>query len=238
VFGLTDIQWQELLLSVNTHRKTRRLSPVETATHLDIALSKTDLHSLAQALGFSDTTTIVKIRRLKDLPAELGALVEWGTANGSVSMSTAAELMRIPSIEVAADAIKAAVEHSLNKEEARQLVQILERSKDPLETCLNKVLLTRPRVEQSELIVGSLLSPMAQEKVLRVGAEPAAKKLRLLLAKNFPSILCQSVRIRDGRFSLLFPDTNGTELRKLLRGVSVETTVTRLLEQLQIEGQQ
>jgi hypothetical protein len=146
--------------------------------------------------------------------------------------------MRIPSIEVAADAIKAAVEHSLNKEEARQLVQILERSKDPLETCLNKVLLTRPRVEQSELIVGSLLSPMAQEKVLRVGAEPAAKKLRLLLAKNFPSILCQSVRIRDGRFSLLFPDTNGTELRKLLRGVSVETTVTRLLEQLQIEGQQ
>jgi hypothetical protein len=226
VFGLTDIQWQELLLSVNTHRKTRRLSPVETATHLEIALSKTDLHSLAQALGFSDTTTIVKIRRLKDLPAELGALVEWGTANGSVSMSTAAELMRIPSIEVAADAIKAAVEHSLNKEEARQLVQILERSKDPLETC------------QSELIVGSLLSPMAQEKVLRVGAEPAAKKLRLLLAKNFPSILCQSVRIRDGRFSLLFPDTNGTELRKLLRGVSVETTVTRLLEQLQIEGQQ
>lgn len=238
MFGLTDIQWQELLLSVNTHRRNRRLSPVETASHLETALSKTDLYSLAKALGFSDTTTIVKIRRLKDLPAELGALVEWGTANGSVSMSTAAELMRIPSIEVAADAIKAAVEHSLNKEEARQLVQIMERSKDSLTTCLNKVLLTRPRVERSELIVGSLLSPLAQERVSRLGTELAVKKLRLLLAKNFPSILCQSVRIRDGRFSLLFPDNNGTELRKLLKGVSVETTVTRLLEQLQNEGQQ
>lgn len=235
MFGLTDIQWRDLVLSVNVHRKSRRLSPAEVATYLATALSQTDVSSLAQALGFSDTTTLLKIHRLKDLPAELGALVEWGTVKGSVSMSTAAELMRLRSIDVAASAVKAAVEHSLTKEEARQLVQVLERSGDTLAASLNKILLTRPKVERSELVVGSLLSTKAQEKVLALGNDIAAKKVRLLFARNFPSILCQSVRIQPRRFSLLFPDDNAGKLRDALKGASIEATVTHFLEQLDTE---
>src|SRR5271157_2217088 len=157
MFGLNETQWRDLVLSVNVHRKSRRLSPFETATHLGIALRQTDVRTLAQALGFSDITTLLKIASLKDLPTDVAPLIEWGRAPGTVSMSTAAQLARLPSRDLASAAIKAAVQYSFDKEEARQLVQIFQRSGQPLNRCVEQVLETRPRIERSELIIGSLL---------------------------------------------------------------------------------
>jgi hypothetical protein len=229
MFGLTDEQWRDLVLSVNVHRKTRRLSPHQTAQYLALALEHGTMRALGDALGFSDTTTLLKIARLNTLPPDTAPLVEWGTAPGSISMSTAAELMRLPDTESAGAAIKAAVQNRFTKEEARQLVQISERSGETVDGCIKRVLLTRPRVERSELIIGTLLSPIAQKKVAEIGDEPATKRLRLLLAHQFPDVVCQSVRIRCGRFSVLVSEDNADKLRKGLAGRSLETVVTQLL---------
>ena len=83
MFGLTESQWRDLVLSVNVHRKNRRLSPVDTAHCLATALKQTDVPSLVKALGCNDATTVLKILRLKDLPFELATLVDWGTTRGS-----------------------------------------------------------------------------------------------------------------------------------------------------------
>lgn len=236
MFGLTEPQWQDLVLSVNVHRKTRRLSPYQTAQYLAVALDHTTVGSLGEALGFSDTTTLLKILRLKDLPPETAPLVEWGTAPGSVSMSTAAELLRLPDNELVTSAIKAAAQYRLTKEEARQLVQISGRSGEGLQECIGRVLQTRPRVERSELIIGSLLSPEAQRNATELGEEQAARRLRLLLAHYFPDVVCQAVRVRAGRFSVLFSEEDAAKLRQRLAGRTLETVATHLLAGTPIEG--
>jgi ParB-like chromosome segregation protein Spo0J len=235
MFGLTEAQWRDLVLSVNVHRKTRRLSPYQTSQYLAMALNHTNVNALGEALGFSDATTLLKILRLKDLPPETAPLVEWGTAPGAVSMSTAAELLRLASSELVAIAIKAAAQHRLTKEEARQLVQIYGRSGEALQECISRVLLTRPRVERSELIIGSLLSPEAQRNAAELGEEQSAKRLRLLLAHRFPDVVCQAVRVRAGRFSMLFSEEDAAKLRRRLAGRTLEAVATQLLAGTPIE---
>ena len=235
MYGLSEREWQDLVLSLNVHRKSRRLSPYETACFLDRALAQTDVQSLAQALGFSDVTTLHKILRLKQMPAEIAPLVEWGTSSGTVSMSTATELMRLPSIDLTVEAVEAAVQHSFTKEEARQLVQVFQRSARPLDQCISNVLETRPRIEKSELILGSLVSAEAQRRARLLGDEPTAKRLRLLLARQYPDVICRALRVKAGRFSLLLSEDNAAKFRQQLAGEAIEAKLTSLLESVALE---
>ncbi|MFC1816510.1 hypothetical protein ACFL0M_11385 [Thermodesulfobacteriota bacterium] len=229
--GLTKEEWKDLVLSVNVHRKNRRLSPVQVATYISTALENTDLNTLASDLGFEDTTTIKRILRLKDIPDDLATIVDWGTRKGSISMSVATEIMRL-SKDSLYKAIDAIVSNSMNKEEVRQLVQIQSRTDQSVDDCIQQVLKTRPRIERSELIIGSLLTGDAQELSNKLGNEGLAKHLRRSLAKRFPGIICQAVRINGKRFSLLFAEKAAQDFRNLLSGKTIESTVTELVEEI------
>ena len=85
MFGLSRDEWQGLLLSVNTHRSQRRLSPYQAAQCIERALELTDLDRLASELGFSDTTTLTKIRRIGTLPDGMASLVAWGGGEGPLA---------------------------------------------------------------------------------------------------------------------------------------------------------
>ena len=230
MFGLSDEQWRDLVLSVNVHRKKRRLSPYQVAHFMKLALRETDVDGLAEALGFTDTTTMRKILRLNDLSDDLASTVDWGNSRGSVSMSTGAELLRLPTAELVDQAIRAAVENGLTKEEARQVVQIFERSGQGLAECIVRALKTRPRVERSELIIGSLLSESAQRVAAELGNEESTHKLKLALAKRYPDVLCRATRINGDKFSLLLDEAEAGKLRQKLGGQSVESMVTEVTE--------
>jgi len=169
------------------------------------------------------------------MPAEIAPLVEWGTSSGTVSMSTATELMRLPSIDLTVEAVEAAVQHSFTKEEARQLVQVFQRSARPLDQCISNVLETRPRIEKSELILGSLVSAEAQRRARLLGDEPTAKRLRLLLARQYPDVICRALRVKAGRFSLLLSEDNAAKFRQQLAGEAIEAKLTSLLESVALE---
>ena len=229
--GLAEEEWKDLVLSVNVHRKNRRLSPVQVATYISTALESTDLKTLASDLGFGDTTTIKRILRLKDMPDDLAAVVDWGTRKGSISMSVATELMRLHR-DFLFKAVGAAVSHSMSKEEVRQLVQIQARSEQSVDDCIEQVLKRRPRIERSELIIGSLLTGDAQDLSNKLGNEELAKRLRRSLAKRFPEVICQAVRVNGKRFSLLFAEKAAQDFRNLLSGKTIESTVTELVEEI------
>jgi len=235
VFGLSESEWRDLVLSVNVHRKDRRLSPVQAGIYMKRALEVTDVEALAEALNFEDTTTMRKILRLADLPSELTPTIDWGTRKGSVSMSTAAELMRLDSEELVRTAIKAAVEHSITKEEARQIVQIRERSGDPIQQCINGALKTRPRIERHEMIIGSLLSKDARDRSEKLGGEVLSKKLKIALAREFPNVICRALRVSGDRFSLLFAEEEAKKFRSKLAGESIESMVTRLAGTIELD---
>ena len=204
---------------------------MEVACAIRKAITHSDAETVASALGFTDLTTFNKILRLADLPPELAALVEWGSRRGAVSMSTAAELLRLPGEDQPA-ALRAAVEADLTKEEARQVAQIHQRSGLPLAECLDQALKTRVRIERSELILGSVLTEKAQSFVRSMGPDKATARLKRALAGRFPDVVMQSVNLKLPRFSLLLKEEDAAHLREALKGQTVEKAVTGILESL------
>jgi len=233
VYGLPEDEWRELILSVNTRRSKRRLSPAETARRLHTALQNGDASTIATALGFSDTTTMRRIERLTILPADLASLVDWGTRRGRVSMSAASELLRLDDRDAIRQAIMAAIEHELSRDEARQVVQIRDRSQESLAECIQRVLSSRPRIERSELVIGSLLTQEARDAAARVGDTTAARKLGITLARRCPEIVLRAIRMTGERFSIMFNENDAEKLRAALGPKSIEEAVTDIVEGIQ-----
>jgi len=233
MFGLSANDWRDLLLSVNVPRRERRLSPVRVAELLDSALRQTNIEGLAKALNFKDKTTLERIWSLHVLPSDLGVLVDWGGRKGVLSMSTAAQLARLQSPDRIREAFTAAVENDITKEEARQIVQIFERSGKPLAECISTALRTRPKVVRSELIIGSIISEVARNKVTALGEDIVTRKLRMTLARNFPTVIAQSLRVANSRFSLLLSEAHAKELRALVAPASIEVMISGLVEGLE-----
>lgn len=231
MFGLTADEWRDLVLSVNVHRKNRRLAPFDAAGLIRKATLSADPSVVAEALGFTDLTTFNKILRLADLPPDLASLVEWGSRRGSLSMSTATELLRLPQ-DQQAPAIRLAVENNLTKEEARQVAQVNQRTGLPADQCVAQALKTRVKVERSELILGSIVSDRARAIIQSLGPEQATTKLKRRLAAQFPDVVTQAFSLRGNRFSLLLSEADGGRLRQALGGQSVEQTLTRMVESL------
>ncbi len=230
--GLSDAEWRDLVLSVNVHRKQRRLSPGRAASYLDRALKNASVEQLAESLGFEDTTTLRKIHRLNQLPADLAAVVDWGDRRGSLSMSTASELMRLEAANLIREAFTAAIEHELTRAEARQVVQSRQRSGAAIAECIERALATRPRVERSELILGSFLTERAKRIVDSLGNDAAARRLKLEIARCLPKVVPRALRVNDNRFSILLSEDVAKDLRAGLSGKSVECVLTELMERV------
>jgi hypothetical protein len=232
MFGLAKEKWQDVVLSVNVHRKTRRLSPAEVGRCLNVALQQTDIETLADRLNFKDTTLLRKIARLADLPPDVASMVDWGARKGSLSMSSATEIQRLNDPELIRQAAIAAVENDFSRAEARQLVQIHTRTGVPLPTCVESVLATRPKIERSELIIGSFLTEKSKSACTQLGNDAAARAILLRLARRLPDVTARALRINGDRFSLLLSAEDGTRLRQLIAPDSVEGLLSQFAEQI------
>jgi len=232
MFGLTKEEWQDLVLSVNVHRKTRRLSPSRVALHLRKALANTDEETLAHRLNFKDTALLRKLAKLADLPPDVAATVDWGNRKGSLSMSAATEIQRLEEPGMIREAAIAAIEHDLSRAEARQVVQLQRRTQQPISDCVQSAINTRPKIERSELIIGSFLSEPSRAACAKFGNDEAARLMQRYLAKTYPDIVAKALRINEHRFSLLLTAEDGAKLRGLIRPQSVESLLTQVAEQL------
>jgi hypothetical protein len=231
MFGLSDEEWQDLVLSVNTHRKQRRLTPVEVAKLVVKAEGAAPLDKIAKALNFGDTTTLSRIRLLADLNPSLAALVDWGGRRGWLSMSTAANLIRIREPELIEKAFTLAIENEITKDEAKQLIQIYNRSDISVENCFDKILSSRTKIEKSELILGSILSDQAKEKLILIPKDVLLKKMKMELARKYPNVVILGLKLGpENRFSLFLSASDGVVFRKLIFPKTVEQTITFLLE--------
>ena len=133
--GLTMDEWKALRASLKTSSRDRPLPPGDVAALLNKALEQCSLPELAAALEFKDQSTLRKIANLQQLETHLLTHVTWGARKNAVSMSTAVELLRIPSPNARADAFDRAREYGLSRSEARALVRrtALQQSPQPKE---------------------------------------------------------------------------------------------------------
>lgn len=237
MFGLSPEEWRDLILSVNVRKASRRLTPYQAGNLLRRAVKAASLDTIAKELNSKDQTTLQKILRLSELPEEYASLVDWGNRRGFISMSTAAQIVRLRDKDEVTIALKSAVEEALTKEEARQIVQIKERSGKPVATCIEEALLTRPKIVRHELILGSILSDKAVAVMNTLGRDVATKHVKLALARAHPEIVLLTLKLSDRRFSMMLTAEHSAKLRTLIAPNSVESAITRFVEGLEITKQ-
>lgn len=156
--GLTPEEHKALLRSVGTHRGERVLSPLEVARLLKKAIADSSTRkqcAKALNLGQTQVTTFLK---LLDIAPEIQHLADWGgSANASIAFSSLAELARLGQSEQV-EAANAILRYGLTWKEVVQLVQIADRSGQPIGLCKDEILKLRPQVETRHLFVGAIIS--------------------------------------------------------------------------------
>ena len=156
--GITVREFQDLILSVGTHRGKRRLSPLEVARLLEKAVrANMSKHECASALGVG-TTQVNTFLKLLVLAPQIQHLADWrGTKNASIPFSTLAELARLSPCDQI-EASQAILRHGMTWKEGVQLAQIVSRSGKAIEKCIADVLQLRPQIETRYLFVGAITS--------------------------------------------------------------------------------
>lgn len=199
---LTPDERRDLLLSVGTHKKSRRLSPVQVA-HLITRLQKSmSLEQIAGELGLQETSTLQKFPSLLRLPVEIHPLIIFGGMPGYLSFSVAYQIARLDNPKDIDILVKDVCENQRTKEEARAIIQLYKRSGKDLVACIDEIDKTRTHVIRQYLYVGTLpkLTEPTRPKEL-------TDKLRLALSKLVGSKNVLSVAVNEGRFSFMLTES-------------------------------
>lgn len=168
--GLTRREYQDLVLSVGTHRGKRRLSPLEVAILINRGVQAgLTRRECAEQLGLG-TTQIGAFLKLLTLHESIAHLAAWGGGQRAhISFSSLSQLARLsPTDQV--QAAEAILTYSLKWNEVVQLVQIMSRSHDKLDVALQKVLKLRPTIEKRFLFVGAVLSSRVKDCLAAMSA--------------------------------------------------------------------
>ena len=154
--GLTVEEYQQLLLSVGTHRNDRPLSPLEVARMLRKAITAGRTRAeCAEALGISPSQ-VSSLLNLLEIAPEIQHFADWrGSNSASIAFSTMAELRRLRQSDQIV-AANAALSHNMTWKETVQLAQISIRSREPIEECISRVLSLRPQIVTRHMFVGAV----------------------------------------------------------------------------------
>src|SRR4051812_19259230 len=115
--GLTESEYTDLMMSVGTHRRDRRLVPIRVAELLRQALEHSDLQKITDELQLADTTIPNRFLSLLNLAPEVQGLVSWGTGKGTLSFSVASEIARFQDPVGRSRLVQASLEHQLTRQE-------------------------------------------------------------------------------------------------------------------------
>src|SRR5688500_16600344 len=123
MLGLSANEYQQLIMSVGTHRGSRPLTPSQAAALFKKAADAGSTASVSAEATHLSSSMVGRFLRLTDLAPDIQHLVDWGQSGSTLSFSSAFELSRLRPEDHQAVAI-AVLEHGLSSAEVRQLVQL------------------------------------------------------------------------------------------------------------------
>lgn len=228
--GLPAELRRDLILSLNTHRSERPLSPTEVAEAIDAALKGgASFADLAGFLSFDSSSTLREIHRLLSLAPEIRPLVGWGRSRAPLSMTTASQIARLTDADDQQAVVEAVLVHSLTSDETRQVFETNLRSGRPISDCVETVLRLRPRVEQKHLLMGAVTSPAAQAALARLTQRKRDDLLDQAVTECIGRLPTGWVgNLGPSKFTILGGQALGEKLRALPHGF--EVAINRSLE--------
>lgn len=225
--SLSPDERRDLLLSVGTHKRTRRKAPIQVAQLLARLQESMSMEQIADELNMRDTSTLQKFVSLLKLPAEIHPLIIFGGGRGYLSLSVGHLVARLNDPEDIRLLTKDACEKQRTKEEVRAILQRYKRGGIDLVSAIEEIDKTRPQVNQQFLFMGKLPNEVSTPE-----AQKDAKiKIRVALAKLVGAANVLSVATNAGRFSFMLSEeaVHNPEVAQYLTPDQVEDFVSHLL---------
>ena len=228
--GLSSYEIRQLILSVGTRKSVRPLSPVEVGKLIQKALDAGEKREeVADRLHLDGSTVIARFIHLLSLPTQVQHLIGWGSDPTTLSFTAASMIARLHSNQEQSTLAKASLENQLNKSEIIQVVQIRQRSGDPIENCIKAVLGQRPIIEKKHLIIGELRSEKLKKELKKILQLERNNLLQSTLERYVPDIPCLGGKLGEVYFLLVGDDQFYTAIMSLPGGF--EKSITEYLMQ-------
>ena len=195
---LSDTEWSDLVLSVGTHKKNRRLKPLEVSSYIARAVDHHSLKFISEKIDLGNYM-IERFLRLLKLPEEIQPLVIWGRYPGYLSFSVAAEIANLKDPSSSRDLAKAVLENGLKEIEVRATIQSMYRTGINLGKAVKSVLNLRPRTENLIMFMGALPTGVNE----RIDQSVARDRLRKFLSSKAGAKNVVSVSFNEGKYSFI-----------------------------------
>jgi len=225
--SLSSDERRDIILSIGTHKKNRRLSPIQVAQLLNrlYQILGISLNQIAQELELKDSSVLRRFLSLLSLPHELQPLVSWGTLPGYLSFSVAAELSKAKDFDKITLLAKDALENQRSKEELRAILQCHQRGGGNLTECIETIDSTRSKVTHHYVFLGQILTNGSEWE------EKYSFELRAMLSNLVHEENVLSAAIKNGRFSFTLTESGikNPKVASHLTPQKVEAFVTNLL---------
>ena len=229
--GLSPPEIGQLILSVGTHRSERPLAPIEVAKLIQKALDAGEKRKeIADRLYLNDTTILGHFTRLLSLPSQIQPLIGWGSDPTTLSFTVASGIARLESTQEQITLAKAALESQFNKSEIIEVVQIRQRSKNPIESCIETVLNQRPVIQRRHVIIGELQSRKLKNELKQVSQLERDTLLQSALVKYVPNVTPLGAKLGDGYFFLVGDDEFHGAIMSFSNGFEKPITEYLILE--------
>lgn len=220
--GLTIQQQYDLILSVGTRKRERRLSPVEVGKLFQQAMCNgASLKECAKFVHLSGTSMISRFMQLERLPKSVIHFVDWGGRDSALAFSVASELVKLEDELLIERLAFAILEYSLSKTDVIQVIQIIRRSDKSLDDAINEVLAQRPIVEEIHLIMGLISGHDVHTRLSKLSQLQRNDLLQGIVNRiGVPDVL--KAVIGNGRFTLLVKDSCSCDWDKVESEVNFE----------------
>ena len=226
--GLSPSEISQLILSVGTHRSERPLVPIEVAKLIQKALNAGEKRKeIADRLYLNDSTILGRFTRLLSLPSQIQHLIGWGSDPTTLSFTAASGIARLESTQEHIILAKAALENQFNKSEIIEVVQIRQRSKNPIQSCIETVLNQRPVIQRRHVIIGELQSEKLKDELKQASQLERDNMLQSALEQYVPNATPLGAKLGDGYFFLIGDD----EFHRVIMSLSdgFEKSITEYL---------
>ena len=229
--GLSPLEIRQLILSVGTHRSERPLSPIEVAKLMQKALDAGEKRKeIADRLHLNGSTIIGRFTRLLSLPPQIQHLIGWGSDPTTLSFTTASGIACLESTQEQTTLAKAVLESQLNKSEIVQVVQIRQRSRNSIESCIETVLNQRPVIQRRHVIIGELQSERLKDELKQVSQLGRDNLLQSALERHVPNVPPLDTKLGDEYFLLVGDDQCHRAIMSLSDGFEKSITEYLMLE--------
>jgi hypothetical protein len=169
---------------------------------------------LRRMLHLDGSAMIARFIGLLRLEPDVQHLVGWGRRDRLLSMSTAAEISKVPPDDQLILA-QQALERGFSKDEVKQVVQLRQRSREPIERCIEKIVALRPQVEQRHAFIGAISDQALKKRLAAISQANRDSILRSAIETRLSGLSDFTARLGVGRFSVIGDARLAAEMKRL-----------------------